>query len=86
MLFIGYYLPIFIIILAGVIFILTSIFKYYNIYNPSQYYISVQDQNVQNNQNNSNLNKINSTIMVNIYYQNGFSIQYVPSFIVDQDN
>jgi uncharacterized protein YxeA len=86
MLFIGYYLPIFIIILAGVIFILTSIFKYYHIYNPSQYYISIQDQNTQNNQDNNNLNTINSTIMVSIYYQNGFIIQYVPSFIVDQDN
>jgi len=32
------------------------------------------------------LNTINSTIMVSIYYQNGFIIQYVPSFIVDQDN
>jgi uncharacterized protein YxeA len=86
MLFIGYYLPIFIIILAGIIFILTSIFKYYHIYNPSQYYISIQDQNTQNNQNNNNLNTINSTIMVSIYYQNGFSIQYIPSFIVDQNN
>jgi hypothetical protein len=85
MLFIGYYLPIFIIILAGVIFILTSIFKYYHINNPSQYYISIQNQNNQNNQNN-NQNTINSTIMVNIYYQNGFNIQYVPSFIEDQSN
>ena len=41
MMLIGYYIPIFIIILAGVIFILTSIFKYYNINNPSQYYISI---------------------------------------------
>ncbi|MDT7890943.1 MAG: hypothetical protein RQ869_02665, partial [Candidatus Nanopusillus sp.] len=86
MLFIGYYLPIFIIILAGVIFILTSIFKYYHIYNPSQYYISIEDKNIPNNQSNDNLNTINSTIMVSIYYQNGFIIQYVPSFIVDQDN
>ncbi|MFZ8855936.1 MAG: hypothetical protein ACO2OX_01925, partial [Candidatus Nanopusillus sp.] len=86
MLFIGYYLPIFIIILAGVIFILTLIFKYYNINNPSHYYISIEDKNTQNNQDNNNLNTINSTIMVSIYYQNGFSIQYVPSFIVDQNN
>jgi len=86
MLFIGYYLPIFIVILAGIIFILTSIFKYYHIYNPSRYYISIQDQNTQNNQNNNNLNTINSTIMVSIYYQNGFIIQYVPSFIEDQNN
>jgi uncharacterized protein YxeA len=86
MLFIGYYLPIFIIILAGVIFILTSIFKYYHIYTPSHYYISIEDKNIPNNQDNNNLNTINSTIMVSIYYQNGFSIQYVPSFIVDQDN
>ena len=80
MMFIGYYLPIFIIILAGVIFILTSIFKYYHINNPSQYYVSIQNQNIQNNQNN-NQNTINSTIMVNIYYQNGYDIYYVPSFI-----
>ncbi|MFZ8800994.1 MAG: hypothetical protein ACO2ON_02325 [Candidatus Nanopusillus sp.] len=86
MLFIGYYLPIFIIILAGVIFILTSIFKYYNIYTPSQYYISIQDKDVPNKEDRNNQNTINSTIMVSIYYQNGFSIQYVPSFIVDQDN
>ena len=86
MLFIGYYLPIFIIILAGVIFILTSIFKYYHIYTPSQYYISIQDKDVPNKEDKNNLNTINSTIMVSIYYQNGFSIQYVPSFIVDQNN
>jgi len=49
MMFIGYYLPIFTIILAGIIFILTSIFKYYHINNPSQYYISIQNQNNQNN-------------------------------------
>jgi hypothetical protein len=85
MLFIGYYLPIFIIILAGIIFILTSIFKYYHINNPSQYYISIQNQNNQNNQNN-NFNTINSTIMVSIYYQNGFDIKYVQSFIEDQNN
>jgi len=85
MMFIGYYLPIFIIILAGVIFILTSIFKYYHINNPSQYYISIQNQNNQNNQN-SNQNTINSTIMVNIYYQNGYDIYYVPSFIEDLSN
>jgi len=85
MMFIGYYLPIFIIILAGVIFILTSIFKYYHINNPSQYYISIQNQNSQNNQNN-NQNTINSTIMVNIYYQNGYDIYYVPSFNENQNN
>ena len=85
MMFIGYYLPIFIIILAGVIFILTSIFKYYHINNPSQYYISIQNQNSQNNQNN-NQNTINSTIMVNIYYQNGYNIYYVPSFNENQNN
>jgi hypothetical protein len=85
MMFIGYYLPMFIIILAGVIFILTSIFKYYHINNPSQYYISIQNQNSQNNQNN-NQNTINSTIMVNIYYQNGFNIYYVPSFNENQNN
>ncbi|EOD42697.1 hypothetical protein Nst1_036 [Candidatus Nanobsidianus stetteri] len=85
MMFIGYYLPIFIIILAGVIFILTSIFKYYHINNPSQYYISIQNQNNQNNQN-SNLNTINSTIMVDIYYQNGYDIYYVPSFIENLSN
>jgi hypothetical protein len=45
MMFIGYYLPIFIIILAGIIFILTSIFKFYHINNSSQYYISMQNQN-----------------------------------------
>jgi len=83
--FIGYYLPIFIIILAGVIFILTSIFKYYHINNQSQYYISIQNQNNQNNQNSVN-NNINSTIMVNIYYQNGFNIYYVPSFYEDLSN
>ncbi|MFP3167307.1 MAG: hypothetical protein RXQ68_02690 [Candidatus Nanopusillus sp.] len=44
MIFICYYLPIFIIILARVIFILTSIFKYYNINNSSQYYISIKNQ------------------------------------------
>jgi len=32
------------------------------------------------------MNTINSTIMVNIYYQNGFDIQYVPTFIEDQNN
>jgi len=85
MMFIGYYLPIFIIILAGIIFILISIFKYYHINNPSQYYISIQNQNNQNNQNSVN-NNINSTIMVNIYYQNGFDIYYVPSFIEDLNN
>jgi len=85
MLFIGYYLPIFIIILAGIIFILISIFKYYHINNPSQYYISIQNQNNQNNQNSVN-NNINSTIMVNIYYQDGFDIQYVPSFYENQNN
>jgi len=85
MMFIGYYLPIFIIILAGVIFILTSIFKYYHINNQSQYYISIQNQNNQNNQNSGN-NNINSTIMVNIYYQNGFNIYYVPSFYEDLSN
>jgi hypothetical protein len=85
MMFIGYYLPIFIIILAGVIFILTSIFKYYHINNPTQYYISIQNQNNQNNQNN-NQNTINSTIMVNIYYQNGYNIYYVPSFYENQNN
>ncbi|MFP3283998.1 MAG: hypothetical protein RXO65_00915, partial [Candidatus Nanopusillus acidilobi] len=85
MLFIGYYLPIFIITLAGVIFILTSIFKFYHINNPSQYYISIQNQNSQNNQNISQ-NTINSTIMVNIYYQNGFNIYYVPSFIENLSN
>jgi hypothetical protein len=85
MMFIGYYLPIFIIILAGIIFILTSIFKFYHINNPSQYYISIQNQNNQNNQN-SNQNTINSTIMVNIYYQNGYDIYYVPSFIEDLNN
>jgi|GEM_PF-543413 len=85
MLFIGYYLPIFIIILAGIIFILTSIFKYYHINNPSQYYISIQNQNNQNNQNN-NQNTINSTIMVNIYYQNGYDIYYVPSFYENLSN
>jgi len=86
MMFIGYYLPIFIIILAGIIFILTSIFKhFYHINNPSQYYISIQNTNNQNNQNNQ-LNTINSTIMVNIYYQNGYNIYYVPSFIEDLNN
>jgi len=85
MMFIGYYLPIFIITLGGVIFILTSIFKFYHINNPSQYYISIHNQNNQNNQN-SNLNTINSTIMVNIYYQNGFNIYYVPSFIENLSN
>ncbi|MFP3132229.1 MAG: hypothetical protein RXQ77_02725 [Candidatus Nanopusillus sp.] len=85
MMFIGYYLPIFIIILAGIIFILTSIFKFYHINNPSQYYISIQNQNNQNNQN-SNQNTINSTIMVNIYYQNGYDIYYVPSFIENLSN
>lgn len=79
MMFIGYYLPIFIIILAGVIFILTSIFKPYHINNPAQYSISIQNQNNQNNQ--SNLNTINSTVMVDIYYQNGYNVYYVPSFI-----
>ena len=48
MMFIGYIIPIFIIILAGIIFILTSIFKFYHINNPSQYYISIQNQNNQN--------------------------------------
>ena len=79
MMFIGYYLPIFIIILAGIIFILTSIFKYYYINNPSQYYISIQNQN-------NNQNTINSTIMVNIYYQNEFNIYYVPSFYENLSN
>jgi hypothetical protein len=85
MMLIGYYLPIFIITLAGVIFILTSIFKFYHINNPSQYYISIMNQNSQNNQNISQ-NTINSTIMVNIYYQNGFNIYYVPSFIENLSN
>jgi len=49
MMFIGYFLPIFIIIIGGVIFILTSIFKFYHINNPSQYYMSIQNQNNQNN-------------------------------------
>ncbi|MFP3131991.1 MAG: hypothetical protein RXQ77_01465 [Candidatus Nanopusillus sp.] len=79
MMFIGYFLPIFIIIIGGVIFILTSIFKYYHINNPSQYYMSIQNQNIQNNQNSGN-NNIDSTIMVNIYYQNQYNIYYVPSF------
>jgi len=85
MMLIGYYLPIFIITLAGVIFILTSIFKFYHINNPSQYYVSIMNQNSQNNQN-SNQNTINSTIMVNIYYQNGFNIYYVPLFIENLSN
>jgi len=85
MMLIGYYLPIFIIALAGVIFVLTSIFKFYHINNPSQYYVSIMNQNSQNNQNISQ-NIINSTIMVNIYYQNGFNIYYVPSFIENLSN
>jgi hypothetical protein len=82
MMFIGYFLPIFIIILVGVIFILTSIFKYYHINISTQYAISIQNQQSQNNQNYPNT--INSTIMVDIYYQNGYNIydvSYVPSFI-----
>ncbi|MFP3167457.1 MAG: hypothetical protein RXQ68_03480, partial [Candidatus Nanopusillus sp.] len=84
MMFIGYFLPIFIIILAAIIFILTSIFKYYHINNPAQYYISIQNLNNQNNQNYPDT--INSTIMVDIYYQNGYSVYYVPSFIENLSN
>jgi hypothetical protein len=84
MMFIGYILPIFIIILAGVIFILTSIFKPYHINNPSQYAVSIQDLNNQNNQ--KYPSTINSTIMVDIYYQSGYSVYYVPSFIENLSN
>jgi len=65
MMFIGYFLPIFIIIIGGVIFILTSIFKFYHINNPSQYYISIQNQNIQNNQNSGNNN--NYSIGYNLF-------------------
>ena len=84
MMFIGYILPIFIITLAGVIFILTSIFKYYHINNPSQFSVSIQSLNNQNNQ--SYPDTINSTIMVDIYYQNGYDVYYVPSFIENLSN
>ncbi|MGC9132908.1 MAG: hypothetical protein ACP5GJ_00680, partial [Nanopusillaceae archaeon] len=70
-----YYLAIFIIILSGVFFILSSIFKFhYNMYNFVQSSPSTLNQNTNSNNNTQNYNYINSTIIVFIYYQLGNSI------------